>query len=133
EYGMFHQRIEHGYQMEYPDNWLREGNPWGFARPEVLYPVKYGGRVVEVCDEGGRLRSHWVDTDAVRAMAYDTPVPGYATPTVNNMRLWSAKASQGFNLKSFNEGKYFEAVEQKNLSENISRVLYPDDSTLHGR
>ncbi len=133
EYGMFHQRIEHGYQMEYPDNWLREGNPWEFARPEVLYPVKYGGRVVEVVDEGGLLRSHWVDTDDVMAMAYDTPVPGYATPTVNNMRLWSAKASQGFNLKSFNEGKYFEAVEQKNLSENISRVLYPDDSTLHGR
>jgi starch phosphorylase len=133
EYGMFHQRIEHGYQVEYPDNWLRDGNPWEFARPEVSFPVKFGGRVVEFTDEHGVPRFHWVDTDDVMAMAFDTPVPGYDTPTVNNMRLWSAKASRDFNLKDFNAGDYFKAVEEKNQSENLSKVLYPDDSTPKGK
>jgi len=133
EYGMFHQRIENGYQREYPDNWLRAGNPWEFARPEVIFPVKFGGKVVEVTDQHGALCHHWVDTDDVLAMAYDTPVPGYGTSTVNNMRLWSAKATAGFNLSEFNAGKYVESVQQKNESENISRVLYPDDSTMDGR
>ena len=74
---MFTQRIENGCQVEHPDNWLRYGNPWEFPRPEVLYPVKFGGRVVEYKDEHGQLRHHWVDTEDVMAMAYDTPVPGY--------------------------------------------------------
>jgi starch phosphorylase len=133
EYGMFHQRIEHGYQVEYPDNWLRDGNPWEFARPEVVFPVKFGGRVVEFIDEQGVSRFHWVDTEDVMAMAFDTPVPGYDTATVNNMRLWSARASRDFNLKHFNEGNYFKAVEEKNQSENLSKVLYPDDSTPRGK
>jgi starch phosphorylase len=133
EYGMFRQRIEHGRQVEHPDNWLRYGNPWEFARPEVLYPVKFGGRVIDVTDEHGRQRCHWVDTEDVMAMAYDTPVPGFGTTTVNNMRLWSAKASRDFNLKYFNEGNYIKAVEQKNESENLSKVLYPDDTTQMGR
>ena len=133
EYGMFTQRIEHGRQIEYPDNWLQYGNPWEFPRPEVLFPVKFGGRVVEFRDDQGRLRSHWVDTDDVMAMAFDTPVPGYGTSTVNNMRLWSAKASRDFNLAHFNEGNYIKAVEEKNESENLSKVLYPDDSTENGR
>ncbi|HWB29603.1 MAG TPA: glycogen/starch/alpha-glucan phosphorylase [Vicinamibacterales bacterium] len=133
EYGMFHQRIEHGFQVESPDNWLRDGNPWEFARPEVIFPVKFGGRVVEFTDEHGVPRFHWVDTEDVLAMAFDTPVPGYATPTVNNMRLWSAKASRDFNLKDFNAGDYFKAVEEKNQSENLSKVLYPDDTTPKGK
>ncbi|MGB7218935.1 MAG: glycogen/starch/alpha-glucan phosphorylase [Vicinamibacterales bacterium] len=133
EYGMFRQRIEHGYQVEHPDNWLRYGNPWEFARPEVLYPVKFGGHVQQAADEHGRLRFHWVGTEDVMAMAYDTPVPGYGTPTVNHMRLWSAKASRDFNLKYFNEGNYIKAVEQRNESENLSKVLYPDDTTQMGR
>ncbi len=133
EYGMFHQRIEHGFQVEYPDNWLRDGNPWEFARPEVIFPVKFGGRVVEFTDEHGVQRFHWVDTEDVMAMAFDTPVPGYDTPTVNNMRLWSAKASRDFNLKDFNAGDYFKAVEEKNQSENLSKVLYPDDTTPKGK
>jgi len=133
EYGMFYQRIQNGYQVEHPDNWLRYGNPWEFPRPEVLYPVKFGGRVVQVKDEHGRLRFHWVDTEDVMAMAYDTPVPGYATNTVNNMRLWAAKSSRDFNLKYFNEGNYIKAVEDKNESENLSKVLYPDDTTQMGR
>jgi glycogen phosphorylase len=133
EYGMFHQRIEKGYQVEHPDNWLRYGNPWEFPRPEVLFPVKFGGRVVQFKDEHGHSRFHWVDTEDVMAMAYDTPVPGYDTTTVNNMRLWSAKASRDFNLKYFNEGNYIKAVEEKNESENLSKVLYPDDTTQMGR
>ncbi len=133
EYGMFFQRIERGYQVEHPDNWLRYGNPWEFARPEVLYPVKFGGRVMQFRDEQGRLRSHWVDSDEVMAMAFDTPVPGYSTPSVNNMRLWSAKASRDFDLRYFNEGNYIKAVADKNESENLSKVLYPDDTTAMGR
>jgi starch phosphorylase len=133
EYGMFSQRIEGGRQVEHPDNWLRYGNPWEFARPEVLYQVKYGGRVVEFSDEDGALRHHWVDTEDVMAMAYDSPIPGFGTTTVNNMRLWTAKASRDFELKYFNEGNYIKAVEDKNESENLSKVLYPDDSTAMGR
>jgi len=133
EYGMFTQRIDKGAQVEHPDNWLRYGNPWEFPRPEVLYPVKFCGRVVEYTDEKGSLRHHWVDTEDVMAMAFDTPVPGYGTDTVNNMRLWSAKASRDFNLKYFNEGNYIQAVAEKNESENLSKVLYPDDTTIMGR
>jgi glycogen phosphorylase len=133
EYGMFHQKIENGNQVEHPDNWLRYGNPWEFPRPEVLLPVKFGGRVVQYKDDDGRTHFHWIDTEEVMAMAYDTPVPGYDTNTVNNMRLWSAKASRDFNLKYFNEGNYIKAVEDKNASENLSKVLYPDDTTKMGR
>ena len=133
EYGMFTQRIENGNQIEHPDNWLRYGNPWEFPRPEVLFSVRFGGRVIQFKDEHGHTRFHWVDTEDVMAMAYDTPVPGYGTRTANNMRLWSAKASRDFNLKYFNEGNYIKAVEDKNESENLSKVLYPDDSTHMGR
>jgi len=133
EYGMFTQRVENGYQVEHPENWLRYGNPWEFPRPEVLYPVQFYGRVVEYPDDKGRKRYHWVGTEDVMAMAYDTPIPGFGTNTVNNMRLWSAKASRDFDLRFFNEGNYIKAVEQKNESENLSKVLYPDDTTFTGR
>ena len=133
EYGMFAQRIEDGRQVEHPDNWLRYGNPWEFPRPEVLYQVKFHGRVVQYADEHDIQRHHWVDTDDVMAMAYDSPIPGYATNTVNNMRLWAAKATRDFELRYFNEGNYIKAVEAKNESENLSKVLYPDDTTMMGR
>lgn len=133
EYGMFTQRIENGQQVEHPDNWLRYGNPWEFARPEVLHPVKFYGRVVDFTNEDGKLRHQWMETDDVMAMAYDTPIPGHNTETVNNMRLWSAKATRDFNLQFFNEGDYIKAVEEKNGSENLSKVLYPDDTTKMGR
>ncbi len=133
EYGMFNQRIENGHQVEHPDNWLRYGNPWEYPRPEVLFPVKFYGRVVEYADEQGRLRHHWVETEDVMAMAYDTPIPGFGGKTVNNMRLWAAKASRDFDLQYFNEGNYIKAVEDKNQSENLSKVLYPDDTTQMGR
>jgi len=133
EYGMFHQCIENGQQIEHPDNWLRYGNPWEFPRAEVLFPVMFGGHVVDFTDEHGKKQHHWVDTTEVMAMAYDTPIPGYATNTVNNMRLWSAKASRDFDLDFFNQGNYVRAVQEKNQSENLSKVLYPNDTTEMGQ
>ena len=133
EYGMFNQRIENGSQVEHPDNWLRYGNPWEFPRPEVLYQVKFHGHVAPLIDDKGAVRVQWVDTDDVMAMAYDYPIPGYGTETVNNMRLWAAKATRDFDLGYFNEGNYIKAVADKNESENLSKVLYPNDSTEMGR
>ncbi|MFC1749211.1 glycogen/starch/alpha-glucan phosphorylase [Pseudomonadota bacterium] len=133
EYGMFTQSIENGQQVEHPENWLRYGNPWEFPRAEVLYVVKFGGRVVSYPDETGETHFHWVDTDDVMAMAYDTPIPGFGANTVNNMRLWAAKSSRDFDLGYFNEGNYIKAVADKNDSENLSKVLYPDDTTEMGR
>jgi len=133
EYGMFNQRIEAGRQVEHPENWLRYGNPWEFPRPETLYPIKFYGRVVETRDETGRLQNDWCDSEEIMAMAYDVLIPGFGTNTVNHLRLWSAKASRDFNLTYFNEGNYIKAVSEKNQSENLSRVLYPNDSTEMGR
>ena len=133
EYGMFSQGIENGYQVERPDNWLRYGNPWEFPRPEVLYRVQFNGQVEEYRDDQGRPRFRWHNSDEVMAMAYDIPIPGWGGVTVNNLRLWSAKASRDFELKYFNEGNYIKAVEAKNQSENLSKVLYPDDTTEMGR
>ena len=129
EYGMFKQQIVDGYQVETPDYWLlTRGNPWEFPRPEVQYQVRFGGRVVK---EGERVR--WVDTHSVLAMAYDTIIPGYKTEATSTLRLWSAKAVAEMNLSAFNRGEYTGAVEAKTMSENITRVLYPDDSTESGR
>lgn len=133
EYGLFSQEIADGWQVEHPDNWLRWGNPWEFPRPDLQYRIQFGGHV-EVSHEGdGCSQYQWVDTDDVIAMAYDTPIPGYGGTTVNNLRLWSARATFDFDLRYFNEGNYIRAVEQKTRSENLSKVLYPDDSTLMGR
>ena len=129
EYGMFKQPIVDGYQVETPDYWLlTRGNPWEFPRPEVQYQVRFGGRVVK---EGERTR--WVDTDSVLAMAYDTIIPGFHTEATSTLRLWSAKAIAEMNLSAFNRGEYTGAVEAKTMSENITRILYPDDSTESGR
>jgi starch phosphorylase len=128
DYGMFRQTIVDGRQVETPDYWLTAGNPWEFPRPEVVYRVQFGGHVIK---EGDRAR--WVDSHDVEAMAYDTIIPGYDTQTTNTLRLWSAKATKEIDLSAFNRGDYFGAVEQKNHSENVSRVLYPDDSTDAGR
>ncbi|MFM8333311.1 MAG: glycogen/starch/alpha-glucan phosphorylase, partial [Candidatus Methylumidiphilus sp.] len=108
------------------------GNPWEFPRPEVTFRVRFGGRLEEQ-GSGAATVVRWVDTEDVLAMAYDTIVPGYGTLATNTLRLWSAKATEEMNLKAFNQGNYFGAVEGKNHSENVSRVLYPDDSTLSGR
>lgn len=132
DYGMFRQTIVDGRQVEAPDYWLTHGNPWEFPRPEVAYRVRFGGRLEET-GHGAKAVLRWVDTDDVLAMAYDTIIPGYGTPATNTLRLWSAKATEEINLRAFNQGNYFGAVEGKNHSENVSRVLYPDDSTLSGR
>lgn len=132
EYGMFKQSIENGQQIENPDNWLRYGNIWEFQRPEATYDVKFFGSTVQFTTENG-AEHRWVDAEHVVAMAYDVPVPGYDTPTVNNLRLWSAKATREFDLRSFNEGNYEKAVEERNDTESISKVLYPNDSSASGR
>ncbi|MCU7942604.1 MAG: glycogen/starch/alpha-glucan phosphorylase [Candidatus Thiodiazotropha sp. (ex Cardiolucina cf. quadrata)] len=129
EYGMFRQKIENGCQVELPENWLLHDNPWEFPRPEVSYRVRFGGRVMEYQDTTGRRHFDWIEGDVVIAQAYDTPIPGYKNDTVNNLRLWSAKAYEDFDLNRFNEGEYTEAVVGKTLSENISKVLYPNDSS----
>ena len=128
DYGMFRQQIVDGRQVEVPDYWLTGGNPWEFPRPEVQYRVRFGGHLEQ---HGDTVR--WVGTDDVLAMAYDTIIPGYGTEATNTLRLWSAKATEEMNLRAFNQGNYFGAVETKNHSENVSRVLYPDDSTASGR
>jgi starch phosphorylase len=135
EYGMFKQKIEHGCQVEHPENWLRIGNPWEFQHPEVLYVVKFYGRVQVTSSETGPIHRQWVEADEVIAMPYDIPIPGYGpdATAVSVLRLWSAKSSRDFDLKYFNEGNYIKAVEDKVESENISKVLYPSDSTHVGR
>ncbi|MCP4044341.1 MAG: glycogen/starch/alpha-glucan phosphorylase, partial [Gammaproteobacteria bacterium] len=133
EYGMFSQQIANGYQIEHPDNWLRYGNPWEIPRPELLYQIKFHGHSLQFTGEHGALRHQWSDADTLLAMAYDTPIPGYRNNTVNNLRLWSAKATRDFDLGYFNEGDYVRAVQQKTESENLSKVLYPSDTTVFGR
>ncbi|NNM68690.1 MAG: glycogen/starch/alpha-glucan phosphorylase [Gallionella sp.] len=133
EYGMFNQRIENGQQVEHPDNWLRYGNPWEFQRPERLYPVRFMGHVVDFSTGPGSVGHHWVDGETVMAMAYDVPIPGYATETVNNLRLWAAKAPREFDLDSFNAGDYIGAVQEKEVVESLSKVLYPNDSSAMGK
>jgi glycogen phosphorylase len=133
EYGIFRQRIQNGMQFEAPDNWLRYGNPWEVARPDVLFPVKFYGRVELYTDDEGRTRRRWVDTHDVYAMAYDVAIPGYKNDVVNSLRLWAAKSSRDFDLDKFNAGAYVAAVEDKTSSENISKVLYPPDDQYAGR
>lgn len=133
EYGIFHQSIRDGYQIETPDNWLRYPNPWEIPRPEFLYPVHFYGEVQEHSHPNGAFHYKWTNTRPVMAMAYDTPIPGYGNNTVNTFRLWSSKSSRDFELEYFNRGDYMQAVEDKSESETISKVLYPEDSTLHGK
>ncbi|KPL17399.1 MAG: maltodextrin phosphorylase [Bacteroides sp. SM23_62] len=133
EYGIFSQKIQDGYQIEAPDNWLRFGNPWEIERPEYCYPVKFYGSVKQYYDEKDNIKFEWINTDDVIAMAFDVPIPGYKNNTVNNLRLWSAKASEEFHLDYFNYGDYDKAVQDKVESEVISKVLYPRDDFLQGR
>jgi starch phosphorylase len=133
EYGMFHQRIVNGYQVETPDAWLRYGNPWEIPRPHDFYHVKFYGRVHQYVNDQGRLTTDWVDTDDVLTLPYDTPIPGYQNGTVNTLRLWSAKATDEFDLSYFNRGDYEGAVEAKARSENITKVLYPNDNIFEGQ
>ncbi len=133
DYGIFRQRIMNGEQMEQPDEWLKLPNPWEFARPESTFPVKFYGRTVVVAMPHGRWRTEWVDTEDVLAMPYDVPVPGYKNNVVNTLRLWSARTSEEFSFSEFNQGDYMGAIEKKAMSENVSKVLYPNDNIYQGR
>ncbi len=133
DYGMFNQRVVGGQQIEQPENWLRYGNPWEFERPTVIHTIKFGGRVITFKGGDGKDVNQWIDTDDVIALAIDVPVSGYASQGVANLRLWAARSSREFDLQNFQEGNYLEAVRNKSLSENISRVLYPNDKTAVGQ
>ncbi|HEX2091748.1 MAG TPA: glycogen/starch/alpha-glucan phosphorylase [Longimicrobiaceae bacterium] len=134
EHGIFKQRIdEQGRQVERPDNWLHDDNPWEIARPDRTYTVQFYGRVEGIPDQDGRIHFRWVDTQDVLAMAYDTPIPGYCNHTVNTLRLWAAKATEEFDLEDFIRGNYIAAVEAKSQTETISKILYPPDDTGSGK
>jgi starch phosphorylase len=132
QYGMFRQGIENGEQIEHPEDWLKEINPWEFPRPDFSYSIPFSGNVTQVTNTKGELDVHWHGTDTVNAMAYDMPVIGAGSGT-GMVRLWSAKATSDFNLAWFNRGDYVEAVEEKAQSETLSRILYPNDSIYIGR
>lgn len=133
DYGIFEQRIEDGYQVERRDNWLQYGNAWEIPRHDLSQTVRFHGRVEMHKDERGRLRIEWLDTKEVTGLPHDSFIVGHEVNTVNTLRLWSARATRDFNLALFNEGDYRRAVEQKIDSENISKVLYPNDRTWEGK
>ena len=133
EYGMFRQTIENGAQVEEPDHWLREGNPWEIERPEFAQRIQFGGHTETHRDQSGRIIVRWVDTHDVLAVPYDVPVPGYRNDTVNTLRLWKAAATDEFDLDEFNAGSYTESVAQKNAAEHITMVLYPNDASENGK
>ena len=132
-FGMFHQRIEDGHQVEEPDAWLREGFPWEIERIEYAQTVRFGGRSIVYTDQTGRTRHDWVDTHDVLAIPFDIPIPGYRNGIVNTLRLWSASATDKFDLTEFNAGSYADAVAEKNEAENITMVLYPNAATENGQ
>jgi len=132
EFGIFNQAIRDGWQIELTDKWLRLGNPWEIPRPEIVFDVKFGGRT-EPVREGGATRVRWLPDQVVRGMAYDTPVVGYRTDTVNLLRLWKAEAAESFDFQAFNTGDYYGAVLEKVQSENITKVLYPNDGSPQGK
>lgn len=133
EYGMFNQSIKEGNQIEQPDNWLREGHPWELSAPEQAKRVKFSGYVQSYTDKFGREHRQWVSSQDVLAVPYDVPIPGYKNNIVNTLRLWKSEATDEFNLAEFNAGSYSEAVAQKNLAEQITMVLYPNDSSENGK
>ncbi len=133
EYGMFRQSFDNGFQVEKPDHWLRDGNPWELERPEYTQRVQFGGRVDFHPDDKGRLMAYWVDTQDVLAVPYDTPIPGYRNDTINTLRLWKSVATDEFNLGEFNAGSYPESVAAKNAAEHITMVLYPNDASENGK
>ena len=133
QYGMFRQEIVNGFQDEEPDQWLRDGNPWEIVRPEHAVRVKFGGHTEYHKTDSGKLVATWVNTKDVIAIPYDMPVTGFQNETVNTLRLWKATATDEFNLDEFNAGSYSDSVGAKNSAENISMVLYPNDSTESGK
>jgi starch phosphorylase len=133
EFGIFDQQIRDGWQVESTDKWLHLGNPWELPRPEIAFTVGLGGTTEHYTDADGKHRVRWVPHRVVRGSAHDTPVPGYQVGTIALLRLWKAEAAESFDFGAFNVGDYWGAVEEKVVSENISKVLYPNDEALRGK
>ncbi|RRD40029.1 glycogen/starch/alpha-glucan phosphorylase [Leptotrichia sp. OH3620_COT-345] len=133
KYGMFDQRIENGFQVEYPDDWTKFGDPWSIKRMDRVFEVKFGGQIEVHRDEVGKEYFKRVNTENVNAVAYDVPIIGYGNDTVNTLRLWEARSPEGFDLKLFNDQKYLLASENAVQAEDISRVLYPNDTEKDGK
>jgi starch phosphorylase len=133
DFGMFRQLIENGRQLEEPDHWLRDGNPWELERPEYTQRIPFGGHTETHQDDQGRMVQRWVNTHDVLAVPYDIPIPGYQNDTINTLRLWSATATDVFDLGEFNAGSYPESVAAKNDAEHITMVLYPNDASENGK
>ncbi len=133
EFGIFDQEIRDGWQVERTDKWLRFGNPWEVPRPEICFLVPFGGHTEQWTDEAGRFHVRWVPARAVKGVACDMAVPGYRVNTVNLLRLWKAEAMESFDLEAFNQGDYYGAVDDKVASENITKVLYPNDEPIQGK
>jgi glycogen phosphorylase len=133
EFGIFDQKIRDGWQTERTDKWLRLGNPWEIARPEIRFEVKFGGHTESFHDDQGRYRVRWVPDQIVIGTPYDTPVLGYRVNTANLLRLWKAEACESFDFHAFNVGDYYRAVDEKIVSENVTKVLYPNDGYTAGR
>ena len=133
EFGIFDQEIRDGWQVERTDKWLRLGNPWEIARPEIAFEVKLGGHTEPYTDERGRYRVRWMPERVVKGVAYDTPILGYRVNTANLLRLWKAEAVESFDFEAFNVGDYYGAVDEKIVSETISKVLYPNDEPGLGK
>ncbi|HEY9301028.1 MAG TPA: glycogen/starch/alpha-glucan phosphorylase, partial [Phormidium sp.] len=133
EFGIFDQDIKDGWQVEITDKWLSAGNPWEIARPEWAVEVKLGGRTELRADEHGRYKVVWFPDKVVKGIPYDTPILGYKTNTANTLRLWKAEAVESFDFYAFNSGDYLGAVQEKSVSENISKVLYPNDNSAQGK
>jgi starch phosphorylase len=133
EFGIFDQEIRDGWQVEQTDKWLRLGNPWEVPRPEIAFVINFGGHTEHSQDDEGRHRVRWIPHRSVRGVACDIPVPGYKVNTVNLLRLWKAEATESFDFQAFNVGDYYRAVEDKVSSENITKVLYPNDEAIQGK
>ena len=133
EFGIFDQEIRDGWQAEVTDKWLRYGNPWEIAKPDVAYYVNWGGHTEQYQDEQGSQRVRWVPWRVVKGTAYDTPIQGYGVNTCNTLRLWSAEAVESFDFQAFNTGDYYQAVAQKMGSETVTKVLYPNDEPEIGK
>ena len=133
EFGIFDQDIRDGWQVEATDKWLRHGNPWEIARPELSCEIKLGGHTESWADELGRHRVRWIPERVVRGVPYDTPIPGYRVGTCNTLRLWRAEACESFDVQAFNTGDYYGAVDEKIVSETLTKVLYPNDEPQMGK
>jgi glycogen phosphorylase len=133
EFGIFDQELRDGAQVEVTDKWLQKGNPWEIVRPEVSHYVSFGGHTEAATDEQGRYRVRWIAASTVKGVACDSPVLGFRVPTCNTLRLWKSEAVESFDFQDFNVGDYYGAVEQKVISETLSKVLYPNDEPEIGK